>query len=88
MTINTLFKKTILRLKDEGTVLTPEHYTKAFCQEAHQAGFAVPDCDKVDEYTNTLNSDLQKEVRSYRVKTTQELIRFLISKINRATPKK
>ncbi len=86
MTINEIIKRAIERLKREGKMLTPDFYAEAFCAEAKKAGILVEDCNQVDKYLNTLESHYQNEIKQYRIRTTQELIRFLISKLNRMQP--
>jgi diguanylate cyclase (GGDEF)-like protein len=86
MTINGIIRKAIERLKDENKLLTPEFYAEAFCKEAKLAGMLIEECNQVDRYANTLNKEFQAELKQYRLKTTQELIRYLISKLNRMNP--
>ncbi len=86
MSVHDIIKRAIERLQREGKLLTPEFYAEAFCVEAKQAGILIDDCNQVDRYTATLDKAYQKEIKQYRVKTTQELVRFLISKINRSNP--
>jgi diguanylate cyclase (GGDEF)-like protein len=86
MTVNQIIKRAIERLKLEGKLLTPDAYAEAFCLESKKAGILVEDCNHVDKYLNLLDKNIQSEIKQYRVKTTQELIRFLISKMNRMQP--
>ena len=86
MTINGIIKKAIERLKDENKPLPPEYYAEAFCKEAKLAGMIIEECNQVDKYAKTLNNEFQVELKLYRLKTTQELMRYLISKLNRMNP--
>jgi diguanylate cyclase (GGDEF)-like protein len=86
MTVNQIIKRAIERLKNEGKLLTPDAYAEAFCVESKKAGILVEDCNHVDKYFKLLDKDIQAEIKQYRVRTTQELIRFLISKMNRMQP--
>lgn len=88
MTIHTIVKKAIKRLELENKLMTPEFYAEAFCKEATKAGMNVEDCSQVDKFTKTLNKDLQKDITQYRVKTMGELVRFLVSKLNRTNSTK
>ncbi len=88
MTVNQIIKKAIERLRNEGKLLTPDFYTEAFCEEAKRAGIIVEDCNQVDKFLHTLDNQLQNEIKQYRIRTAQELARFLISKINRMQPTK
>jgi len=84
MTINTLINNTIKRLKAEGKSLTPDFYAEAFCKEAKKAKMNVEDCNHLDTSIKMLNKDLQKELKNYHLKTLQEFIRFVVTKLNRA----
>lgn len=86
MTINQIVRNTIERLKAESKVWTPDTYAEVFCSEAKKAGFVVEDCSGIDRYTPLLDKKTAEEVKQYRVKTTAELIRFLISKLGRLNP--
>ena len=86
MTINQIVRNTVERLKAEGKVWTPDVYTETFCAEAKKAGFAVEDCSGIDRYTSLFDKKTTEEIKQYRVRTTAELIRFLISKLSRMNP--
>ncbi len=83
MTIQSIIKKALKRLELEGKLLTPDFYAQAFCKEAQKAGMQTEDCSHVDKLSKTLNKNIQKELTNYRIKTINELTRFLISKLNR-----
>jgi len=86
VTINQIVRNTIERLKAEGKMWTPDAYAEAFCAEAKKAGAAVEDCKGVERYTSLFDKKTAEEIKQYRVKTTAELIRFLISKLGRMNP--
>jgi len=86
MTIQTIINNAIKRLKRENKLLTPDFYAEAFCKEATQAKMSVEDCHHIDKFITMLNKDLQKELKNYRVITMAEMVRFLISKLNRNNP--
>lgn len=86
MTINQIVRNTVERLKAEGKVWTPDVYTQTFCMEAKKAGVQVEDCSGIDRFTPLLDKKTIEEVKQYRVRTTAELIRFLISKMSRLNP--
>ena len=86
MTINQIVRNTVERLKVEGKVWTPDLYAEAFCIEAKKAGVKVEDCQGIDRFTALMDKKTLDEVKQYRVKTIAELVRFLISKMNRMNP--
>lgn len=86
MTIHQIVRNTVERLKAEGKMWTPDVYAETFCAEAKKAGVKVEDCSGIERYTQLLDKKTLDEVKLYRVKTTAELIRFLISKLSRLNP--
>ena len=86
MTINQIVRNTVERLKAEGKVWTPDAYAETFCAEAKKAGFAVEDCSGIERYISLMDKKTLEEIKQYRVRTTAELIRFLISKLSRMNP--
>ncbi|MFY9143749.1 diguanylate cyclase [Sulfuricurvum sp.] len=86
MTINQIVRNTVDRLKAEGKVWTPDTYAEIFCSEAKKAGFAVEDCTGIERFVTLLDKKTAEEIKQYRVRTTAELIRFLISKMSRLNP--
>ncbi len=88
MSIQTIIKKAIKRLELEGKLLTPDFYNDAFCKEAKKAGMDVQDCNQLETFTKTLNKEFQKELSTYRIKTMNEFVRFIVAKLNRTNPSK
>lgn len=86
MTIQAIIKNAIKRLELEGKLLTPDFYAEAFCKEATKASTSVEDCNHLDKFKTTLNKEFQKDLAQYRIRTMNELVRFLISKLNRTNP--
>ncbi len=86
MTIQSIIRKAVKRVELEGKLLTPDFYAEAFCKEMTKAGMSVEDCNHLDKFKTTLNKEFQKDLTQYRVKTMNELVRFLISKVNRTNP--
>lgn len=88
MNIQIIIKKAVKRLELEGKLLTPDFYAESFCKEASKAGFLTEDCNKIQKVTSTLNKEFQKELHNYNMKTMNELVRFLVSKLNRTNSSK
>lgn len=88
MTIQAIISSAVKRLKLEGKLLTPDAYSEAFCREAKKANMKVEDCEHLPKFIATLNSDLQKDLRNYRIQTMNEFARFLIAKLNRTNSTK
>jgi len=86
MNIQAIINNAVKRLKLEGKLLTPDFYAEAFCKEVKRANLSVEDCNHVEKFTKTLNLEFQKDIKNYRIQTTNEFVRFLISKLNRTNP--
>ncbi|WP_321779018.1 hypothetical protein [Sulfurimonas sp.] len=76
MTIQSIIKKAVKRLELESKLLTPDFYAEAFCKEAKKAGMQSEDCNHIEKLSKTLNKDIQKELKNYRIQTMGELSRF------------
>ncbi len=83
LTIQSIIKKAIKRLEDEGKLLTPDFYAAAFCKEARLAKMSIEDCSQVDKHISSLNREFQKELQQYHIQSMNELSRFLVAKLNR-----
>ncbi len=88
MTVQGIIKRAMKRLELEGKILTPDAYAEAFCKEANKAGVQVEDCSHLQKMTQGLSKDLQKDLAAFRIKTINELVRFLSSKLSRTNPTK
>ncbi len=86
MTVQGIIKRAMKRLELEGKILTPDAYAEAFCKEANKAGVKVEDCSHLQKMTEGLSKDLQKDLATFRIKTINELVRFLSSKLSRSNP--
>jgi diguanylate cyclase len=86
MKINTIIKNAISRLNREGKLITPEYYLEAFCLEAKKEGVLTDDCSQLDKNLKALDKKYQDEISNYNLKTSSELMRFLVSKLNRMEP--
>ena len=86
MTIQNIINNAVKRLKLEGNLMTPDFYAEAFCKEASRAKMSVEDCNHLSKFTKTLNKEFQKDLKNYHIKTMNEFVRFIISKLNRTNP--
>lgn len=87
MSLAEVIKSTLNTMKREGRVLTPLNYQESFCKEAQKQGIILEDCKQLDRYVNKLDKQLQKELKSYRLRSVDELFSFLNGKIARMAPK-
>lgn len=85
-TIEAIANKVIAKLAEQKIPLTPSEFQAAFCKELSAAGIEHEDCDKVAKTTAKLNENYQKILKTYRVRTENELLQFFISQVNRLNP--
>ncbi len=83
-TINEIIKESIERVRSEGANLTPDNYSRIFCEVAKKRGVIVEDCQKIDKYTKKLDAKTRSDLDKYNVSTIEEFILYLVNKINRA----
>ena len=85
-TINEIIKESLEKLRQEHLTLTPDNYTKIFCQVAKTRGVVVEDCQKVEKYLQRLDNDFQQEAKRHKVANVDELLSFFTAKLNRLNP--
>lgn len=83
MTINEIVKETITALTKKRLPMSPENYAEMFCTIAKEKGFMVEDCKGVERFIDKLNPSLQSDLKKYNVKTSDELLTYLVSSLNR-----
>jgi diguanylate cyclase len=86
MSLAEVIKSTLTTMRKEGRVLTPLNYQEAFCKESKKMGIILEDCNQLDTYYKKLDKQLQKELKSYRLTSVDELFSFLNAKIARMSP--
>ena len=82
--VNEIIKETIETLRKENLNLTPDNYSKYFCIVAKKRGIILEDCRKIEKFSKKLNEHLQQDLTKFKVSTVNELLSFLIAKVNRA----
>jgi len=83
VTIQTIIKNTIKRLREQNEMMTPRNYERAFCFEAKKHGVVIEDCSRVDKFIQKLAPKYQKELYRRNIKTLDELFTFLTTVLNR-----
>ena len=83
-TINEIIKESIETLRKENQNLTPDNYAKYFCKVAKKRGVLVEDCRKIEKFIKKLDGTVQQDLEKFKVSTIDELLTFLITKVNRA----
>lgn len=83
MTIQTIIKNSIQKLRNDNESLTPKNYEKAFCEEAKKHGVVVEDCMKIDKFIKKLAPKYQNELYRRNIQTLDELFMFLTTVLNR-----
>lgn len=79
---NELAKETLITLKKKGLKPTPENYAEIFEELSQKYGILTNNKMKIEKYQSLLLSNYQKELKNKRIKTLEELISFLIARLN------
>ncbi len=82
-TINEIIKESIEALRRDNLNLTPDNYRSHFCEIAKKKGVIVEDCQKIEKFTKKLDEKIQQDLGKFSVNTIDELLSFLIAKVNR-----
>ncbi len=83
-TISELIRLSLERLKKEHLNLTPDNYSKIFCQVAKEKKVVVEDCQKVTKTLARLDKSLQDEAKRFKVSDVDELLKYFTAVINRS----
>ncbi len=83
-TINEIIKESIETIRSEGLNLTPDNYSKIFCNVAKKRGVIIEDCQKIDKYSKKLDEKNRADINKFKVSTVDEFISYLVAKVNRA----
>ncbi|NDJ27793.1 hypothetical protein DMB95_05795 [Campylobacter sp. MIT 12-8780] len=86
--INELAKQTLLLLGQRGLKPTPENYTEVFEELASKRGVSGGTKEKVEKFKALLIPAHQNDIQLKNIKNIDELLFFLISKINRQNKEK
>ena len=84
-TINEIIKESIEKIRAEHLTLTPENYERIFCEVAKKKGVVVEDCQRVPKYIKKLDSKLASEAKKVNVVSLDQLLAFIISRLNRSS---
>jgi len=83
MTINEIVKETITTLTKKRMPMTPANYAETFCKVAKEKGVMAEDCQGVQRFIEKLNPTLKSDLKKYNVHTSDELLTYLVSNLNR-----
>ncbi len=81
--INELAKETLLVLKERGLKPTPENYSEIFEELAEKKGMSAGTREKIAKFKALLIPNLQEENQLNKIKSIDEFLTYLISKLNR-----
>lgn len=82
-TINEIIKESLSALKEEHLLLTPDNYSKIFCEIAKKRGVMTEDCRKLEKYSQKLDESYQKELKRLKVGSLDEFFSFISTRLNR-----
>lgn len=84
MTINEIIKLSLERLRKKHLSLTPDNYSKIFCEVAKEKKIVVEDCQKIEKSLKKLDQNLQNDAKRYKITDVDELLSFYVALINRS----
>ncbi|NOX16413.1 MAG: GGDEF domain-containing protein [Epsilonproteobacteria bacterium] len=86
-TINDIIRESIGKIKAENLNLTPDNYSRIFCEIAKKKGVIIEDCQKIEKFIKKLDDKNRSDLKNFKVSTLDEFISFLIAKVKRANEK-
>ncbi|MDR2152416.1 MAG: GGDEF domain-containing protein [Helicobacteraceae bacterium] len=84
MSLSDTIKNTLAVFRETKEPITPDNYSRVFCAEAKKLGLDLPDCNFIKRSIANLAPQTQAEAEAYRIRTKEELVVFLTSRLNRA----
>ncbi|MDR2034562.1 MAG: diguanylate cyclase [Helicobacteraceae bacterium] len=85
MSLSEAIKNALEVFRQTKEPITPENYRRVFCAEAKKLGLNLHDCNFIARAIENLSPRIKKEAEAYRIRTQEELIVFLTSRLNQAT---
>lgn len=83
-TINEIIKESLERLRKEKLTLTPDNYSKIFCQVAREKKVVTDDCQKIQKTLERLDKSFQEEAKRHKIQDTKSLLNFFVAIVNRS----
>lgn len=83
-TINEIIKQSLERLRREQLSLTPDNYSKIFCQVAKEKKVVLEDCQKVQKNLERLDNSFQQEAKRHKISDIDDLLNFFVAIVNRS----
>ena len=86
MSLAVVVRKTLTRLQQENESITPDSFSRVFCQEAKRIGVTLEECDRIARYRAKFSPSLAKMASEYPINNIDELLTFLVAQANRQQP--
>ncbi|AJC92818.1 hypothetical protein CSUB8523_1314 [Campylobacter subantarcticus LMG 24377] len=86
--INEIAKETLIKLKERKLHPTPENYSEVFEECARKAGVISFNKARIEKYTNLLDDTYKQELKRKSIRTIDEFLMFLVSRLNRQVSRK
>ncbi|MBT0742300.1 hypothetical protein [Campylobacter lari] len=86
--INEIAKETLIKLKERKLYPTPENYSEVFEECAKKAGVMSSNKARIEKYTNLLDDSYKQELKGKSIRTIDEFLMFLVSRLNRQVSRK
>ncbi|CAM4128283.1 hypothetical protein [Campylobacter armoricus] len=86
--ISEIAKETLIKLKERKLYPTPENYSEVFEECAKKAGVASFNKTRIEKYTNLLDDSYRQELKRKSIRTIDEFLMYLVSRLNRQVSRK
>lgn len=85
--VSQIIKEAITEMKVRGLSFTPENYSEVFNEIASKRGFTTEESVRLSRYISRLSDDYRKQAQVAHIKSIDEFIAFVISRLNINTNK-
>lgn len=80
-TINKVVKETIINLKANGILATPNEYHKEFCKVSKKFELSVEECEQFKKLVHHLDKSEQQIIKEQNITTMEDMIPILLNRV-------
>jgi diguanylate cyclase (GGDEF)-like protein len=80
--VNSILKETLVNLREQGILATPNEYHKEFCNVSKSYDLNVSECEQFKKLVNKLSKNEQIEIKSNNITTMEEMIPILLTRVS------
>ncbi len=81
--INSVLKETLINLKTQGILATPNEYHKEFCKVSKSYKLTINECEQFKKLVSKLSKNEQLEIKKKEISTFEDMIPILLNRVSK-----